>query len=136
MWYLYILAGLLSGIVGGMGMGGGTLLIPILTLCLGVSQHIAQGVNLLVFIPMGLVAIIIHLFNHLIDFRVFLLLIIPALVSSIVASNFSNGLETNTLKTIFAVFLIVVGCYEFGVAINKTINKKKPVLKNKIKNEI
>ena len=47
--YLF-LAGLVSGIVGGMGMGGGTLLIPILTIFLDFAQKSAQGINLLFFI--------------------------------------------------------------------------------------
>jgi uncharacterized membrane protein YfcA len=36
----FIIAGLASGVVAGMGMGGGTLLIPILTLLLNVSQKV------------------------------------------------------------------------------------------------
>ena len=57
------LAGLVSGIVGGMGMGGGTLLIPILTIFLSFKQKSAQAINLLVFIPMSLVALVIHIKN-------------------------------------------------------------------------
>ena len=50
-WVYLILSGIISGIIGGMGMGGGTLLIPILSICLGFEQKQAQGINLLVFIP-------------------------------------------------------------------------------------
>ena len=117
-------------------MGGGTLLIPMLTLFLGVQQHMAQGINLVVFIPMGIVAIIIHIVSHLIDFKVFLLLVVPAIVSSVLASSFSNGLDGQTLKIIFGIFLIVIACYEFGVAINKTKNKQKPYIKNKINTKL
>ena len=42
---------LISGIIGGMGRGGGTLLIPILTIFLSFEQKSAQAINLLVFIP-------------------------------------------------------------------------------------
>ena len=37
----YAVAGILGGILGGMGMGGGTVLIPLLTLFYGVGQHTA-----------------------------------------------------------------------------------------------
>ena len=57
---LYAIAGISSGIIAGMGMGGGTLLIPILTILLGVEQRISQGINLIVFVPMSIVALIIH----------------------------------------------------------------------------
>ena len=47
----FIIAGIASGVIAGMGMGGGTLLIPALTLLLGVAQRGAQGVNMLSFLP-------------------------------------------------------------------------------------
>ena len=55
--------GFFAGIIGGMGMGGGTLLIPILTIFLSFEQKNAQAINLLVFIPMAIVALIIHFKN-------------------------------------------------------------------------
>ena len=54
--YLYFLCGILGGVLGGMGMGGGTVLIPLLTIFCGVEQGAAQGVNLLSFLPMSLLA--------------------------------------------------------------------------------
>ena len=45
------LAGTLSGVIGAMGLGGGGVLIIYLTLFLGMEQGIAQGVNLIFFIP-------------------------------------------------------------------------------------
>ena len=64
----YIIAGLLGGVLGGMGMGGGTLLIPILTIFLAFEQKNAQAINLLAFIPMSIVAIIIHIKNKFYNF--------------------------------------------------------------------
>ena len=81
---------------------------------------------------MGIVAIIIHSVNHLINFKVFAFLVIPAIVSSIFASNFSNGLPESILKTIFGIFLIAIACYELGVAVHKTSNRRKPILKNNL----
>ena len=131
MWIWFVVVGVLGGILGGMGMGGGTLLIPLLTLVLGVGQHAAQGINLLVFIPMGVVSVVIHAINKLIDFRVFLFLVLPALLTSVWASNFSSGVNNETLKTIFGVFLIVVSAYLLVLAILKTIRKPKAIIKNK-----
>ena len=64
-----ILAGLTGGLVGGMGMGGGTLLIPILTIFLSFTQLQAQGINLIAFIPMSIIAIIVHAKNKLVKFK-------------------------------------------------------------------
>ena len=55
-----ILIGLFSGIISGMGIGGGVLLIPFLVLFNDVSQIDAQGVNLVVFIPVAIIALLTH----------------------------------------------------------------------------
>ena len=50
---LLVLVGVLSGAVGGMGMGGGTVTIPLLVLFAGVEQKLAQAANLFSFLPMS-----------------------------------------------------------------------------------
>ena len=64
---LYVIAGIVGGIIGGMGMGGGTLLIPILTIMLDIPQKTAQAINLVSFIPMAAVTLVIHVKNKLVD---------------------------------------------------------------------
>lgn len=56
-----ILIGMISGIVSGTGMGGGTILIFLLTFMMGIEQHVAQATNLIFFIPTSIVAIIINI---------------------------------------------------------------------------
>ena len=58
-----------SGLLGGMGMGGGTVLIPALTLFAGTEQHIAQAANLIAFLPMSLISLKIHSGNGLLRTR-------------------------------------------------------------------
>lgn len=55
-----LLTGAVSGLFAGMGMGGGTLLIPVLTLLFGISQKGAQGINMLSFLPAAALALYIH----------------------------------------------------------------------------
>ena len=64
-----VIAGLLGGVLGGMGMGGGTVLIPLLSIFCSVGQHSSQAVNLISFIPMAIVALVIHLKNKLIVYK-------------------------------------------------------------------
>ena len=59
-----LLAGLLSGIIGGMGLGGGVVLIIYLTVFLDTPQLKAQGINLLFFIPIAITAVIIYAIKH------------------------------------------------------------------------
>jgi uncharacterized membrane protein YfcA len=56
----YILIGFLSGVVSGAGMGGGTVLIPLLTLLLGTPQKEAQTINFLAYLPAAAVALLLH----------------------------------------------------------------------------
>lgn len=43
---LEFFTGIISGTVSGTGMGGGTILILILSVFMGIDQHIAQATNL------------------------------------------------------------------------------------------
>ena len=124
MWYYLILAGLAGGLIGGMGMGGGTLLIPILTIFLSISQHLAQGLNLLVFIPTGIIALIIHAKNKLLDFKTFLFIIFPAIASAIGFSFLANSLDEHVLKIIFGIFLVIIGIIMLIIAIKNVIKSK------------
>jgi len=117
-----LLAGFISGIIGGMGMGGGTLLIPILTIFLAFQQKNAQAINLLAFIPMSLGALFIHIRNKLVDFKVGIPIIISGIVFSILGSYLASILNNDLLKKIYAIFLLVVGIYQ---AIQTIINIKK-----------
>ena len=65
-----IIIGIVSGIVSGTGMGGGTILIFLLTFMCGIEQHIAQATNLIFFIPTSIVAIIVNIKNKNIKFKI------------------------------------------------------------------
>ena len=91
------LCGIAAGIIGGMGMGGGTLLIPMLTIFFGVGQHAAQAVNLVSFIPMSAAALFIHIKNKLVDFKKALIIIIPALASAVGGSILAKNTHGEVL---------------------------------------
>ncbi len=107
-WWL-ILLGFAGGVVGGMGFGGGTLLVPLLTLVAGVEQHLAQAINLLVFLPTGLIALIFHIKNRLVDFRLFFAVAPVALGVAIGAAILAQNLKSDLLGHLFGGFLIVIG---------------------------
>lgn len=124
-WFFLLLSGFFSGILGAMGMGGGTILVPILTLFMGIDQHFAQGINLIVFIPLAIVAVVFHLKNRLIDFKAFLLLCIPAILSAALFANLSINIEKGTLRVVFGVFLIFISVFEFVYSVLKARHANK-----------
>lgn len=117
-----IIVSLIGGIAGGMGMGGGTLLIPLLTVFCSVDQHLAQSMNLLAFIPMSVVAVVLHIKNKLIDFP-YMLLGIPALISSVFASFLAYGSPSFILKKGFGIFLAVLGIINLVTVFIKKMNQ-------------
>ena len=55
-----ILIGFSSGIFAGMGMGGGTFLVPLLALCFGVEQIYCQSTNVLCFLILAIICFVIY----------------------------------------------------------------------------
>ena len=92
------LIGLISGIVSGTGMGGGTILIFLLTFLLGVEQHIAQAANLIFFIPTSIIAIIVNIKNKNIDIKLAILISIFGIFGAILGANISIHTDVNILK--------------------------------------
>jgi len=104
-----VLAGAVGGVLGGMGLGGGTLLIPILTLLFDVPPRLAAWVNLVVFLPTGAVALAIHLRNKMVDNRPVLVLLFAALAGVLFGTVLLGKLPERTLKRAFGVFMISLG---------------------------
>lgn len=109
---IFILIGLLAGIIGGMGIGGGTILIPALTLFAKSEQHIAQSVNLIYFIPTAIIALIIHIKNKRVDFKIALPIIISGIFGAGIGAWLASSISNNLLKKLFAIFLLTMGMYE------------------------
>ena len=107
-----ILVGMISGIITGLGMGGGSLLILILVTFMAVSQHIAQAANLIFFIPTAIIAILIHIKNKNIDKNISKKLFFPTVVGSGMGAYLTSLIETESLKKYFGYFLLIIGIYE------------------------
>ena len=110
---LYSITGIISGILGGMGMGGGTALIPLLTIFGDVSQHAAQTVNLISFIPMAVIALIIHIKNKLVKFDKILYIILPGIVTCVIGCYIAKKISGDVLSNIFGGFLVVLSVFQF-----------------------
>lgn len=107
-----IIIGLISGIVSGTGMGGGTILIFLLTSICGLEQHIAQATNLIFFIPTSIVAIIVNLKNKNINIKLGVLISLFGILGAIIGANISLKLNVNILKKCFGTFLAIIALNE------------------------
>ena len=114
--FLLFLAGMVGGVLGGMGMGGGTALIPLLTLFLGLPQTAAQGINLLAFFPMAALTLPVHAKNGLLKKEGLVFLVLPALVLSAAGALLAAHLPGMLLRRAFGAFLIVLSAVRIGSA--------------------
>lgn len=125
-----ILFAVLSGIISGIGMGGGTVLIFLLTTFSGVSQHMAQGVNLIFFIPTCIVSIFINLKNKNIDIKTAVVVIISGIIGAVIGAKLSLIIDAKNLKKYFGIFLLLITIYEIYSLIKSNIKSKKVNNKN------
>lgn len=121
-----ILTGTVSGIVSGTGMGGGTILIFLLTFVMGVEQRVAQATNLIFFIPTSLIAIIVNLKNKNLDLKTGIIISIFGIFGAIVGANLAIHMNVNILRKCFGIFLGVIAINEIY-----SIIKKYKKVKNK-----
>jgi uncharacterized protein len=110
---IFVLAsgvGICSGLV---GIGGGTLLIPLLVLIFGFEQHRAQGTSLVALVPpTGLLAFLAYYHAHEVDVRVGLLVIPGIFVGGWLGGELANALSAKKMRMTFALFLLVLGAWQ------------------------
>ncbi len=95
-----------------MGLGGGAVLLIYLSVFVGTEQLKAQGINLLFFIPVGLVAVIIYAFKHQIKWKITLPLAAGGLVGAVIGILLATALGGSFTAKIFGGFLIFLGIKE------------------------
>ena len=114
-WILPLLVGAATGVLSGFGVGGGTLLLVYMTAFAGVEQRLAQGINLLYFLPAGLMALPAHVKNGYIEKPALLPAIAAGLVCAALTAWAATAVDVALLRKFFGAFLIAVGVMElFG----------------------
>ena len=108
-WLLPLLAGFGTGILSAWGVGGGTLLLLIMTLFLGVDQTTAQAINLLYFLPTAGVSLFFHRKNGLLDKAAIRQAVPAGLVSAAAAVWLATTVDVEILRKPFGVFLLFTG---------------------------
>ena len=107
-----LLAGLFSGVIASMGMGGGAVLLIYLTVFAGVEQLEAQGINLIFFIPIGILSVIIYTCRRQIVWKKTIPFAVFGCLGSGAGIFLSNVIEGDMLSKLFAVFLCFLGLKE------------------------
>ena len=119
-----IIAGLLSGIIGGMGLGGGAVLLIYLRVFEDTEQLKAQGINLLFFIPIGLTAVIIYAVKKQIKWKTVIPISIFGVAGVFVGIMLAKAVGGELLSKIFAIFLMIFGVSEIIKGFLLKVKKK------------
>lgn len=118
-----IIVGLLSGFLGSIGIGGGSVLIIYLTLFCEMNQLKAQGINLMFFIPVAITGLIFHLKNKLVDWKKAVPLIIFGLIGVTVGYFLSKKIDETMIRKIFGAFLLFLALLQL-LSIRKSHKSK------------
>ena len=120
---LFIVFGIIGGLLGGMGMGGGTLTLPILVLVMNVAQLTAQFANLIAFLPSGTSALFVHVKNGLVRKENLIYMFVPSIIACVGCSFFATEANGDLLKKLFGGFLVLVAIVSFISKIAKEVKK-------------
>lgn len=120
-----VLIGLVAGIVSGTGMGGGTVLILLLTALCGTEQHIAQATNLIFFIPTSIVAIITNWKHKFIDKKLAISISIWGAIGAALGAIVSTKTNVDSLRKYFGIFLATIAIWEIYSYFRQYIFKEK-----------
>lgn len=104
-----LLAGLLAGIAGAMGLGGGSVLLIYLTVFAGVEQLQAQGLNLWFFLPTAAIAVAIYAKRGIIRWKSILPMMVAGIVMTLLASLLLQHISPDWIRKIFGGLLLVYG---------------------------
>ena len=107
---LYLLLGLVAGVISGLiGIGGGVIIIPVLVFLFGFSQHRAPGTTLALLVPpIGLLAAWTYYKQGYVDLRVASLICVGFFLGGLAGAKIATSLSNAVLEKVFGVALLVV----------------------------
>ena len=108
-WLIPFLCGLGAGTISAWGVGGGTLLLLVMTLFLGVEQRAAQGINLLFFLPTALSALICHAKQGYLDKPTLKAAIPFAVPAALIGAWIATAVDVELLRKPFGIYLLLSG---------------------------
>ena len=98
------IVGFLTGVLASMGLGGGVILVVWLTLFAGTEQRAAQGINVLFFLPIALIALIMHLKSGLVNKALVKKCILGGIIGAVLGTVGSQIIANDMLRKLYAFF--------------------------------
>lgn len=121
---MLIVISIISGVLAGMGIGGGALFVILSTIFLGFDQKYSQSLNLIMFISVGISATISNIKAKKVDFKLVKKMLPFLIIGALSGSWIVTKIKSENLKKYFSYFLVVIGIYEIITSLKK-IKKAK-----------
>jgi uncharacterized protein len=107
---VFLITGTLTGFLSGMmGVGGGTIMVPVMVLLGGFTQHVAQGTSLLVMVPAGTIGAFTHWKMDNVEKGILFGLIPGIIFGTYLGGNLAYLFSDNILRSIFVAVIIWMG---------------------------
>ena len=103
-WLLPFLCGLGAAVISAWGVGGGTLLLLVMTLFLGVDQRMAQGINLLFFLPTAISALLCHWQKGYLDTPTWKAAVPVAVPAALAGAWIATAVDVDLLRRPFGIY--------------------------------
>jgi uncharacterized membrane protein YfcA len=109
-WLLLGLTGLAAGIANGLlGTGGGTLLVPALTLLYRLEQHKSHATTLCVILPAAAVSAFVYMRNGFMDGPLILKVMAAGVLGGVLGARLLPKVSTGRLRVLFGLFMLIAG---------------------------
>jgi uncharacterized protein len=104
-----LVCGSITGLVGGLlGVGGGIVLIPMLTAWAGFDQHSAHGTGIVAVAFTALVGVVVYGRGEAVDLVSAVQITLVALPATVFAARYSPRVSAERLRRLFGIFIIAV----------------------------
>lgn len=113
-----LITGTLTGFLSGMmGVGGGTIMVPVMVILTGFTQHLAQGTSLLVMVPTGAIGAFTHWKMGNVEKGILWGLIPGIILGTYLGGNIASIIPNDTLRLVFALFIFFIGLRYFRISL-------------------
>jgi uncharacterized membrane protein YfcA len=105
-----LLVGVAVGVISGLlGVGGGIVMVPALSLLMGFTQHLAQGTSLAVIIPVSISGVLVHMRRGNVVWPLVGPLALGAGLGAGVMGSLVFKIQDPALRITFGIFMVLVG---------------------------